>query len=219
MNFKSNFYANTFTDLLFNILVGIVFLFILALLLINPIAKDATVKKKAEWIIEMTWPKENDCDMDLWVMDPDGNIVSFKKKSVGLMHIERDDLGRTTDVFFDKNGIKHFADENGEVWTLRGQMKGEFVVNVHVYSCRTPDKGVQLKDGTFISQFKKVGEGIDVPVSVRVIRINPSYMIFKTVIKNMKSVWDEQTFMILDIDEKSATFVGDDYVKLVDVEK
>ena len=94
MNFKSNFYANTFTDLLFNILVGIVFLFILALLLINPIAKDATVKKKAEWIIEMTWPKENDCDMDLWVMDPDGNIVSFKKKSVGLMHIERDDFSR-----------------------------------------------------------------------------------------------------------------------------
>lgn len=208
MKFNSNHYSNTFTDLLFNILVGIVFLFILALLLINPIAKDATVKKDAEWIIEMTWPKENDCDMDLWVSDPEENVVSFKNKSIGLMHIERDDLGRSTDLFVSKDGLEYFTDENREIWTLRGQMDGEFVVNVHAYSCK------MVINDTRTKHFE-MGEQIEVPVTIRLIRINPTYMIFKTVVKNMESVWEEKTFMVIEIKEKTAQFLNDNYIKLV----
>ena len=40
-----------FIDLLFNMLIGFVFLFMLAFLLINPVAKKETIKPKAEYFI------------------------------------------------------------------------------------------------------------------------------------------------------------------------
>ena len=43
-----------FVDLLFNILVGFVFLFLVAFLMINPVAKKAEVVKKAEFLVTMT---------------------------------------------------------------------------------------------------------------------------------------------------------------------
>ena len=42
-----------FIDLLFNMLIGFVFLFMLAFLLINPVAKKETIKPKAEYFIEL----------------------------------------------------------------------------------------------------------------------------------------------------------------------
>ena len=42
-----------FTDLLFNIVLGFAFMFIIAFLLINPVEKDAQIEAKAEFIIIM----------------------------------------------------------------------------------------------------------------------------------------------------------------------
>ena len=42
-----------FIDLLFNLLVGFVFLFMLAFMLINPVAKKETIKPKAEYFINL----------------------------------------------------------------------------------------------------------------------------------------------------------------------
>ena len=47
-----------FIDLLFNMLIGFVFLFMLAFLLINPVAKKETIKPKAEYFIELEWDGE-----------------------------------------------------------------------------------------------------------------------------------------------------------------
>ena len=41
-----------FIDLLFNLLVGFVFLFMLAFMLINPVAKKETIKPKAEYFFQ-----------------------------------------------------------------------------------------------------------------------------------------------------------------------
>ena len=43
-----------FTDLLFNALLGFVVMFMLALLLVNPIAKSGAIDPKAEFLITMT---------------------------------------------------------------------------------------------------------------------------------------------------------------------
>ena len=40
-----------FTDLLFNLVIGFVYLFVIAFILINPIAKKGDVIKKAEYMI------------------------------------------------------------------------------------------------------------------------------------------------------------------------
>ena len=44
-----------FTDLLFNILIGFAFMFLIAFILINPVEKDADVEVKAEFMVIMTW--------------------------------------------------------------------------------------------------------------------------------------------------------------------
>ena len=44
-----------FTDLLFNVLIGFAFLFIIAFILINPVNKRADIKSKAEFMVIMDW--------------------------------------------------------------------------------------------------------------------------------------------------------------------
>ena len=72
-----------FTDLLFNLLVGFVFLFIIAFILINPITKKKDVPKKAEYMVVIEWESTSLDDIDLWVKAPDGKTVSFVKKEAG----------------------------------------------------------------------------------------------------------------------------------------
>ena len=93
-----------FTDLLFNLLVGFVFLFIIAFILINPITKKQDVPKKAEYMIVIEWPHTLPDDVDLWVKDPAGNTVSFIKKMAGAMNLEKDDLGTANDMTIDEYG-------------------------------------------------------------------------------------------------------------------
>ena len=53
---KSRFKSTTgLNDLLFNLLVGFVFLFIVAFLLINPPTKKEDAPKKAEYLIIIEW--------------------------------------------------------------------------------------------------------------------------------------------------------------------
>ena len=71
-----------FTDLLFNIVVGLAFLFLLAFILMNPIAKEKDIEEKSDFIIVMTWDDESGDDIDLWVRDPAGRIVSFRNRGI-----------------------------------------------------------------------------------------------------------------------------------------
>ena len=64
-----------FVDFLFILLLAFISMFILALLLINPVAKKSEVERKAEYIIVLEWDKHSDDDVDLWVQDPEGKIV------------------------------------------------------------------------------------------------------------------------------------------------
>lgn len=122
-----------FTDLLFNLVIGFVYLFIIAFILINPVAKKGDITKKAEYLIIIEWNENYNDDVDLWIKDPSGNILSFLAKSSGLMHLEKDDLGFTNDTFT-KNGKTEVLPINREVATLRGTVEGEYEVMAHVYN-------------------------------------------------------------------------------------
>jgi len=67
-----------FTDLLFNILVGFAFLFIVAFLLIKPESKEKDFDRRAEFIVVMEWDSEATDDIDLHVQDPLGGLVNFR---------------------------------------------------------------------------------------------------------------------------------------------
>ena len=133
MRRKFKFYSfDPFTDLLFNILLGFVFLFFLTILFINPITKLGNVNLKAEYIITIEWKESLPDDVDIWVKDPNGEIVSYLKKDAGWLHLDRDDRG----VINDKvsiNGEEYTYPINREVVTLRGIIPREYIVNLYLY--------------------------------------------------------------------------------------
>ena len=140
-----------FTDILFNVLLGLVFMVFTAFLLINPTAKNGIVDLKAELLITVTWPDNDPNDMDLYVEDSAGNIVWYHSKEAGLMHLDRDDRGNYRDTIT-VNGKQIQNPLNQETVTIRGIVPGEYVVNVNEFVASTPDK---------------------VPVSVKVEKLNP----------------------------------------------
>lgn len=192
-NHKKFDFRTAYIDLLINLLTGTVVLFILTTLLIAPITKNNEgIKKNADYIITLEWPEAVDCDVDLWVRDPLNNIVSYKIPESGLMYFERDDMGKRRSVY-DINGEEVVIDpDNKEYITLRGTFPGEYVVNLHVYSCLSSENNLGLP----------VGASVEIPVIVEVIRINPNLVIEKTIHMKMDSVWQEKTAIRFVMDDQ-----------------
>ncbi len=151
--FERQFVTDPFTDLLFNALLGFTFLFLVASLLINPVTKQGQLDPKAEFIISATWPENSIDDVDLWVEDPHGQIVSYLQRNAGWMHLDRDDRGDVTDTV-EINGQKKVYPINQEIVTLRGTIVGEYVVNLYYYQSRSTNP---------------------VPVTVKIERVNPVF--------------------------------------------
>lgn len=148
-----------FIDLLFNILVGFVFLFVVAFLMINPIAKKADIITPAEFLITLSWPDQDQNDFDLWVRDPVQNYIGFRSKDVGVTNLDRDDLGSINDRVSIAPGKDVIVSVNREVTSIRGILPGEYVVSVHLYNgSRITDAGV--------------------PVTVELQKINPYSILF-----------------------------------------
>lgn len=128
--------VDPFYDMLFNMLIAFVFCFIVALLAMNPKAlKAGDIPAKAEFIINVSWPDMDPNDLDTWVQDPAGELVWFRAREAGLMHLDRDDRGLTNDTVV-INGKQVVNPLNQEVVTLRGIEPGEFTVNVHYYETK-----------------------------------------------------------------------------------
>ena len=66
MSNRNRFKSTTgLNDLLFNLLIGFVFLFVVAFLLINPPTKKSDAPKKAEYLIVIEWDKDANHDLSL----------------------------------------------------------------------------------------------------------------------------------------------------------
>jgi len=129
-----------FTDLLFNILVGFAFLFIIAFLLIKPEAKKEDFERRAEFVVVMEWDNDASGDIDLYVEDPTNKQVSFRYHNHNYMHLDKDDLGAMNDTVVNADGSISTVKINREVVTIRGIIKGEYTINGHYYSLRSYDK-------------------------------------------------------------------------------
>ena len=177
-----------FTDLLFNILVGFAFLFIIAFLLIKPEAKKEDFDRRAEFVIVMEWDSDAEGDVDLYVQDPTSNQVSFRYRNLNFMHLDKDDLGAINDTIINADGSKSTVSINREVVTIRGIIKGEYIINGHYYSERR-DKLIN-------------DSGISSPITVRVElhKVNP-YTILWVGEKTFIDRGQEETFVRFQLDK------------------
>ena len=175
-----------FTDLLFNILVGFAFLFIIAFLLIKPEAKKEDFERRAEFVVVMEWDNEATGDIDLYVEDPTGKQVSFRYHNHNYMHLDKDDLGAMNDTVVNADGSISTVKINREVVTIRGIIKGEYVINGHYYSLRSYDKIKPKKPA--------------VTVRVELHKVNP-YSIMWVGEKEFNHRGQEETFLRFRLDK------------------
>jgi hypothetical protein len=170
-----NYGCNTsFLDLLFNMLLAFMALFIMSFSLISQQNKKNNTEVKAEFLITVTWPNELDDDIDTYVEDPAGNLVFFKNKSNGLMHLDRDDLGSRSDTFQNKTGTYKYP-HNCEIVTIRGIIhEGEYCINVHAYRMNDP---------------------APCPVTVQIDKLNPSFQTIFTKKVILYKGGDEKTIV------------------------
>lgn len=119
-----------FRDTILNTLLGIVFIFILLIPLINPPKnKEAEeIKIPGEMVIEMIWDNTVDIDMDLWVKAPNEPPVGFTNKKSLTVDLLRDDLGLVADI----------SSLNYEHVFVRKLKEGEYIINAHSYRWNAP---------------------------------------------------------------------------------
>jgi len=195
INFNRYASPTAFTDLLFNIVIGVAFMFMLAFLLINPVAKKQDIESKADFLIILNWDTKSFNDLDLWMRDPLENTVSFRNKDNGLMHLDRDDLGGKNDRIKQPDGTIKYVALNREILALRGTVEGWYVVNIHSY--------------------RKRDEPNPVKGSVELIQVNPYKVIaiqdFEIQLQGIeKTIWQfemDDTGDIVDIKEEPVSIV------------
>jgi hypothetical protein len=121
-----------FSIMLFKGLQVVAFLFFIALLAMNPEAKEGKVDSKAEFIITMTWPDDHPDDIDLYAEDPLGNVVWYHVREGGFMMLDRDDRGSANNTIT-VDGRKIVSSFRQETISIRGIVPGEYTVNVHYF--------------------------------------------------------------------------------------
>jgi hypothetical protein len=122
-------------DLLFTLVLLFFSTTIIYAMMVSPEdKKKKNIEAKAEFIITVTWDDGSSDDVDLYCEDPQGGIVFFGNKTVGLMHLDRDDLGQANDTIRLPSGEIIIIKSNREQITIRGTTAGEYVVNVQMYN-------------------------------------------------------------------------------------
>ena len=187
-----------FIDLLFNLLVGFTFMFILAFILINPVAKKASVDPKAEYLIVMTWDDNSRYDIDIWVQDNTNNIVSFTNRDIALITLDRDDLGTTNDSWEDSSGKLTTRYLNREVVAIRSAEKRTYWISVHWFG-----------RGPLTSE-----EPMPIAVTVEVMQVNP-FVTIKTKQITLTKLGQEIPVLELQVTDSKNAFVSDSDVNII----
>jgi len=141
--------------MLFKALQVIAFLFFIALLAIKTRDDEGKVDPRLEFLVTVSWPDKHPDDIDMFVQDPVGNMVWYRRRESGFMVLDRDDRGGLND-FIMVNGQKVPSPIRQEIVSIRGVVAGEYTVNIYHFAALT---------------------GQPVPVSVKVEKLNPKVQV------------------------------------------
>lgn len=159
------------TDVLFNALLGFVFMFVVAFSQIDETESDGKVDPKAEVLITVRWPDGHPDDVDVVVEDPRGEIVWYQNQDAGLLYLDRDDRGTLLDTF-EIDGERVSNPLNQESVSVRNLLPGEYVVNLLHYKADT---------------------SLPVPVTVKIEDLNPQVSVVYYGEHELRRTGDEVT--------------------------
>jgi len=215
--FDKNKYKSTigFTDMLFNILVGFAFLFIIAFILIKPEAKKQDFERKAEFVVVLEWDHDQPDDIDLYVRDPTNSTVHFRLPTANFMYLDKDDLGYANDIVKNIDGTITKVNINREVVTIRGIIPGEYIINAHYYSARKwtgRTLATNMGGGGVYEVRKGKPSGKQLTVKIELHKVDP-YKIWWIGEKTFTRRGQEETFVRFTIDQEGKQVGGFTYVE------
>lgn len=102
---------------------------------VPPEAKAAATESPGNVAVTATWA-DGPVDVDLWVTGPgEAQAIGYSNRAGKLFNLLRDDLGNTNDSL----------PVNYENAYSRGLPAGQYVVNIHCYSCRRGNEAVEVR--------------------------------------------------------------------------
>jgi hypothetical protein len=113
-----------FRDVLLSLNAMLAALVLIVLPSINPVADKDPIAQPGNLVASAAWPAGS-TDVDMWVSASGDKPVGYKNKSGKVWSLLRDDLGTADDP----------TPLNYESAYTRGLPDGEYVVNVHCFSC------------------------------------------------------------------------------------
>ena len=191
MRISKKGYITTFIDMVTIIAMTFMCFFIIMLLIIAS-KKEDTKKKKinVEYIITVEWDYERNVDVDSYLMDPLKHIVMYRRREDGFMNLDRDDRGSYGDTVVLPNGKVIEYKENREIITIRGIVKGRYILNVHMFSMHNETKPVSVR--------------------VKIEKVNPYLRTVYTKTVTLFKFGDEKTILIFNLDKKGNIVKMDD---------
>lgn len=158
-------------------------LFVVMLGMVNPVMPKVESQEKpfCKMAVDISWPKEMNTDVDLWVLAPGDRPVGYSNKSGRGFDLVRDDLG----IDDDEDTV------NSERACARFLVQGEYVANVHLYGNRS-------------------GRA-DVPVTLTVTKLDPYMGTLTTIEKRevvLKYIGQETTVIRFELDKDGKVVAG-----------
>jgi hypothetical protein len=127
--------GTVFRDVIMLALLGFVTIVVLLLPHLNPPTKPTDQQQPGNIVVELHWPDDMNTDVDLWVQAPGDKPVGYSNRGGRVFNLLRDDMGHINDS----------GKLNYEIAFSRGAPKGEYTVNLHLYSNTDARKTVPSK--------------------------------------------------------------------------
>lgn len=127
------------TDVMINLVFVFAVLFKVSIAAMNAESKPSeNATKDTLYLIKLIWAGDSKADLDLYAEDPLKHLVFFKSLQSGLMNLERDDTGSTSNTVRLPDGSEAKSAENQEHIDIRGIVPGEYIINCHGYRMAEP---------------------------------------------------------------------------------
>lgn len=137
----------------------VLFVVVSALLLaVNKSVTEGNIVSKSEFIVELSWSSNSNSDIDLFVKNPKGDIAFFSNKDIGMMTLDRDNLGVVNNDIIGPTGEKISDPNRIEVTSIRAFMEGVHTVNVLAYTLRPVEPTTVKVRVTKLNPYKLIVE-------------------------------------------------------------
>lgn len=193
--------STSFIDLCLNMIGILAIVLGLVLPLISIVKlKESQSPAKADVMIVVEWDNKFDDDVDVWVRDPVDNVLNFRNKNIGLMYLDRDDLGNSTNNVILPDGTTKQMPTHREIVTFRGIIPGQYLLNLQMYTKKSIEP---------------------TRVKVTCVKLNPSYEEFYVKEVDIQNKGDEipvVSFFISDngsvtsIDQEGELFIAKNFM-------